>query len=142
MTRAQARPAEHYIHAGGGVIVVPARVCAYLNRYAGLDTFRRTNVGIDAEVDALLVAFHIAENAWLKSVTGTPTAAPPELPASSEWLSTTIVAALLGMTDRGVRTAIAAGRLQAESVAGRYRISREALNHFRQGRKQLPKETP
>ena len=135
MTRTQARPAENYIHAGGGVIVVPARVCAYLNRYAGLDTFRRTNVGIDAEVDALLVAFHIAEKAWLKSATGTPTAAAPELPTSSEWLSTTIVAARLGMTDRGVRTAITQGRLQAESVAGRYRISREALNHFRQGRK-------
>ena len=132
---ANARPAEHYIHAGGGVIVIPARVCAYLNRHAGLDAFRRTNVGIDAEVDALLVAFHVAELAWVKSATGTSSAPKPELAPNSEWLSTNDVAARLRMTDRGVRTAIATGRLQAENVAGRYRISREALSHFRAGRK-------
>ena len=128
------RTPEHYIHGAGAVIIVPARICAYLNRYAGLEQFRRDNVGIDPDVDALLIAFRVAELAWRRSVTGTTQAATPELAASSEWLSTTQAAGQLHMTDRGIRTAIAAGRLQADSVAGRWRISREALSHFRQTR--------
>ena len=128
------RTAQHYIHGGGSVIVVPARICAYLNRYAGLERFRLDNAGVDPEVDALLIAFRVAELAWSNAATGTPRATTPELAPSSEWLSTTQAAGQLHMTDRGIRTAIAAGRLQAESVAGRWRISREALAHFRQTR--------
>ena len=37
----------------------------------------------------------------------------------------------LGMTDRGVRTAITSGRLTAEREADRWRISRENFEHFR-----------
>ena len=113
---------------------MPARICAYLNRYAGLGQFRLDNSGVDPELDALLIAFRVAEMTWNRAATGTARATTPELAASSEWLSTTQAAGQLHMTDRGIRTAIAAGRLKAESVAGRWRISREAFSHFRQTR--------
>ncbi|WP_425266409.1 helix-turn-helix domain-containing protein [Cryobacterium zongtaii] len=70
---------------------------------------------------------------WRNAAIGTTKAAAPELAAHYEWLSTTQAASRLGITDRGVRSAIATGRLHAESIAGRWRISREALQHFRQG---------
>ncbi|QRY39427.1 helix-turn-helix domain-containing protein [Microbacterium hominis] len=68
---------------------------------------------------------------WRRSVTGTARAAQPERTAVSEWLTTAQAAALVGFTDRGIRKAITEGRLDATNVDGRWRISREALAHFR-----------
>ncbi|WP_368665896.1 helix-turn-helix domain-containing protein [Cryobacterium sp. Y62] len=62
---------------------------------------------------------------------GTRPAALPDPEPHCEWLTTTQAANRLGMTDRGIRKAIATGRLQAESVDGHWRISREQLQHFR-----------
>ncbi|WP_353708962.1 helix-turn-helix domain-containing protein [Cellulosimicrobium sp. ES-005] len=49
-------------------------------------------------------------------------------------MSTGQAAELLGMTDRGVRLAISEGRLEAEKVADRYRISRSNVEHYRAAR--------
>ena len=127
---ANARPAAHYLHAGGGVVIVPARVAAYLNTYAKLEQFRRDHRGQDAEVDEVLVAFLTSEKAWRSSVLGTRPAALPE-PAPNCSLTTVQAANRLGITDRGVRKAIATGHLKAESVNGRWEISLEQLQHFR-----------
>jgi excisionase family DNA binding protein len=122
------------VGADGPVVMLSARVCAYLNRYAGLEEFRREHRGADAEVDAALVAIRVLELQFRNSATGTKEAAKPELDASSKWLSTSETGNRLGITDRGVRTAIADGRLQAENVAGRWRINLEQLAHFKANR--------
>jgi excisionase family DNA binding protein len=126
------RNAEQLIlGADGPGVYLSARVCAYLNRHAGLEQFRLSNRGIDPEVDAALVAIRLLELHFRNSATGTKEAAKPELAASSKWLSTTETADRLGITDRGVRTAIADGRLKAENIAGRWRINLENLEHFK-----------
>ncbi|MDO9398388.1 MAG: helix-turn-helix domain-containing protein [Herbiconiux sp.] len=113
-------------------MIVPRRVCAYLNRYADLDRFRLQTRGQDAEVDGVLVAFRVAALSWQEAATGTKEAAPPELEGSSDnWMSTTQAATQLGIGDRAVRKAIAEGRLHAENIAGRWRIRRDQLQHFR-----------
>jgi excisionase family DNA binding protein len=129
------RPAEHYLHAGGGVVIVPARIAALLNR-AVLDDLRISVRGTDAELDNVLTAISDAGRAWRTAVKGSATAAKPELAAQSEWLSTTGAATKLGITARGARQAITDGRLDAVQVAGRWRISREAIAHFRARRTQ------
>lgn len=125
------RSADSYVHGGGMVVIVPARIAALLNRHAGLERFRLNNRGADPELDAVLVAFRMAELTWRNSVTGTARAAEPELDANYQWLSTTQVATITGITDRGVRAAIKRGDLKAECTDGRYRISREQLAHWR-----------
>lgn len=125
------RTPEHYLHADRMVVIMPARVAAVLNRHAKLDEFRLSHRGTDPEVDAVLIAMRIAGLNWRNSVTGTPVAAKPELDPQLNWLSTTQVAAITGITDRGVRAAIKRGDLKAECPDGRYRISREELAHWR-----------
>lgn len=60
----------------------------------------------------------------------------PEVAAESEagWLSSQRAADLLGMTDRGVRLACSEGRLEAEQVGKRWRISQEAYQAFKAAR--------
>jgi excisionase family DNA binding protein len=49
-------------------------------------------------------------------------------------MSTTQAAHLLGITDRGVRSAIAAERLAAQRVDGRWQVAREDVEHYRAAR--------
>lgn len=126
---------ERYVLGEGQIIVLPARVCHFLIRYAHLEEFWREFRGRDAEIDAVMTAIRVGSLTWQKSATGTVVAPKPELNTSSEWLSTGQVADRLRMTDRGVRRACAAGRLQAVQVAGRWRITREAAEHFKTTRK-------
>lgn len=59
-----------------------------------------------------------------------------EVAAESEvgWLSAQRVADLLGMTDRAVRLACSQGRIEAELVGTRWRISEEAFKTFKAAR--------
>lgn len=123
------RPAEHLILTGG--VYVSSRVCAYLNRYGGLEDFRLAHRGTDSEVDNTLVAIRMAELAWRGAATGTRKPAQPELATSSEWLSTSQAEIHLKIGARAIRKALNQGRLQGEQVAGRWRISREAIAHYR-----------
>lgn len=129
------RPPEHLVHGiEGEVVILSARVCSFLFKHAGLAEFRQRYRGGDAELDNTLTAMSIAYRRWLGSAVGTTRPVAPELDGSSLWLSTTEVAGRLLMTDRGVRKAITDGRLSAEMVAGRYRVSREALAHYKASR--------
>lgn len=126
------RPPEAYVHGiGAPVVVVPARVCAWLERNARLNEVRIENRGADAEVDAVLVALRLAALTWRNTATGSPVAAKPEVTADlNQWLSTTQAADILYITDRAVRLAISEKRLPATQVNGRYRIAREDIQHF------------
>ncbi|MFC4535687.1 helix-turn-helix domain-containing protein [Sphaerisporangium dianthi] len=120
---------EQYTHGPG--VEIPARICAWLESHAGLARLRIERRGQDPEVDAVLAAIRQQAARWRTSATGSPDAAQPEVAPSSTWLTTTQAGDLLGMTDRGVRDAIEGGRLPAENVAGRWRISREDVEHYR-----------
>lgn len=124
---------ERYLLLETGV-VVPARIAALIYRRTGLGDVRVSLRGIDPEVDAVLMALHIAALKWRGSATGSETAPAPEPVASSSWLTTTEAAGLAGVTDRALRKAIADGRLTSTRVSGRHRISREDLEHYRAAR--------
>lgn len=129
------RPPEHLVHGlDGPVMIVTARVAAYLLRYAGLDEFYREHRGADAEVDAALAALRLTAWQWQKTVPGTTPAPSPEPPSNSKWLSTGAAAGLLGISDRAVRRAIAEGRLRAEQTGGRWYINRIDIEHYKAGR--------
>lgn len=127
------RPAESYVHGEHGVVVmVPGRVAAWLERKCGLSEQRVMARGIDAEVDAVLMALHLASLQWRSAATGTDNASSAEPPASSAaWLTTTQAAGLLGITDRAVRKAIGERRLDATRVGNAWQVSRESVEHFR-----------
>ena len=115
----------------GPAVVISARTAAWLERYAGLSALSVRVRGTDPEISAHLEHIRYAALAWRGSATGTEEAVKPEPAASSEWLSTGQAADLSGVTARGIRKAIAQGRLEAVEVGGRYRISREDLEHYR-----------
>lgn len=128
-------PAGYVIGAQGPAVVVPARVAAWLESKANLSALRVRARGSDAEVDAVLVALRVAALAWRTSATGSDVEPTPEAARGSEqWLSTSKAADLLGITDRAVRLAIREGRLEAVQVAGRWRVSRANVEHYRAAR--------
>lgn len=131
-------PAEHLvIGARGPEVRISGRVAAFLNHYARLDDFRRDNRGRDQELDAALVALHLAADEWRRqatsTATGTTPAVEPEPATPSETMSTSTAAARLHITERAVRKAIDSGRLNASKVDGRWRIHRDDLTHYQQG---------
>lgn len=132
MTTTPRRPPQAYVHGiGGTVVIIPARVCAWLERHARLNEVRIQERGADAEVDAVLVALRLAALTWRTTATGTPVAAKPEATTDlNQWLSTTQAADILYITDRAVRLAISEKRLPATLVNGRWRITREDIQHF------------
>lgn len=129
------QPKGYLVGIQGPTVMVPARVAAWLEVRAGLSSVRARARGNDPEVDAVLLALRIAGLAWRTSATGSEVEPEPEVPReSSQWLSTGQAAGLLGITDRAVRLAIREGRLEAQQVAGRYRISRPNFEHYRAAR--------
>ncbi|MFJ1510909.1 helix-turn-helix domain-containing protein [Cellulosimicrobium funkei] len=131
----QRTASSYVIGVDGPAVVVPARVAAWLEARAGLSGLRVKARGIDPEVDAVLVAIRVVGLAWRDSATGSHVEPEPEVPrGSSQWLSTGQAADLLGITDRAVRLAISENRLPAQQVAGRYRITRADVEHYRAAR--------
>lgn len=124
------RGPEHFVHGGGQVVVVPARVAAWLLRHGGVDRLRSQVRGADAEVDAVLVALTVAGQFWRASATGSQVDPEPEAAPRSQWLSTTEASDRLGITDRAVRLAISEDRLAAEQIDGRWRLRREDVEHY------------
>lgn len=117
--------------AGGYVIpsagtFVPARVGRYLLAWGRFPDVPRTG---DPEVDEVLRTMRRMGEGWVRAVTGTAVDAKPE--PAVDWFSTTTAADRARCTDRGIRKAIAEDRLKAEKVDGRWRISPEALEHYR-----------
>lgn len=132
-----ARPAEHYVHADGQVVLVPAKVAHWLGAH-GLDRLRVSARGDDADVDAVLAALRLAALTHTASAGGSTSgsvlANEAEVPPSSEWMSTGQAADTLGITTRAVRLACEQGRLPAEQVDGRWRITREDVTSYRAAR--------
>lgn len=126
------RPPAAYVHGiDAPVVVIPARVCAWLERHARLNEVRIRERSSDPEVDAVLVALRLAALTWRTTATGSPVAAKPEAASElNQWLSTTQAADILYITDRAVRLAISEKRLPATLVNGRWRITREDIQHF------------
>lgn len=122
------------IGTNGPAVVLDARACAWLERYAGLTSLRVRVRGTDPEISKQLEEIRVAAMSWRGSATGTERDTEPELAAESEWLSTGQVADQLMVTDRAIRKAIREGRLVATDVGGRYRINREDLEHYRAAR--------
>jgi excisionase family DNA binding protein len=125
---------ERYLLPDAVGALLPGRIAALIYRRTNLGQVRTEVRGIDAEADAALMALHIAALKWRGSATGTTEAAQPELGPISGWLSTGEAAGLLGVTPRAVVKAIARGKLPAERLGGRHRISREDLEQYRAGR--------
>lgn len=127
------RDPGRYVHAGG-IVVVPARIAAVLERYTDVGRLRVDRRGQDAELDAVLQALRFAAMGWKSSATGTSVATVAEPGSSSAWLSTTQAATQLHLGERAVRKAIAEQRLRAVRVGTRWRISREDLEQYRAAR--------
>lgn len=120
----------------GTVVLVPARVAAWLARYTELSKVRIASRGTDPEVYAVLHDLHRAALEWRTSSTGSPRAAIAEEAAPLSWVGTTQAAQLLGITPRAVRLAIAETRLPARQIAGRWRIAREDIVQYKAARAQ------
>jgi len=128
------QPPGYIVGESGPAVVVGGRVAAALERYAGLDAFRRQMRGTDPELDNTLLALRMVALAWRTSVTGRREEAPPEAEAASLWVNTNQAALRLGIGDRAVRLAIQEKRLPAVMVDGRWRITRIDLELYRAAR--------
>jgi excisionase family DNA binding protein len=129
----QERPPGSYVHGQDGLVVVlPGRIAALLDERAGLNRFRIAVRGSDQQLDAVLLALHVAALGWRTSATGTPDEVRAE-PAAS-WLSTTEAAARVGVTSRAIRRAIAEKRIAATRIGRSWRIARTDLEHYRANR--------
>jgi excisionase family DNA binding protein len=119
----------------GPGVVISARTAAWLERYAGLTSLRVRVRGTDPDISRQLEEIRYAAMAWRGSATGSQVAAGAEPPTQSGvWLTSGQAASLAGVSSRAIRKAISTGRLSATAVDGRYRISREDLEHYRAAR--------
>ncbi len=136
------RPTGAYVHGidGAPVVVVSARVAAWLLVHTDLARHRVDVRGTDPEVDAQLGALTYVGNLWrtatsaTSAATGSGLVEVPEVAASSGFMSSTEAADLLGVTDRAVRLACTGGRLPAARIDGRWQISRDDFDTYRRTR--------
>jgi len=131
------RRPEYYVHGNAAVVVVPQRVAAWLEQRGKLTDLRVQCRGLDPEVDAVLVALRVSA---LSRRTGGGTrtvtaAAPTAEPAARSQMTTSDVAAAVGISERAVRAAIHRGRLRADQVGGRWLIARRDFEGYRAARR-------
>jgi excisionase family DNA binding protein len=112
----------------GPAVVISARTAAWLEKYAGLTSLRVRVRGTDPEISRHLEEIRLAAMSWRSAAIGTGVVTKPE--PESLWLSTTEAAEHVGLTPRGIRTAIAANRLDAAKVGHCWRIALEDLEHY------------
>lgn len=141
MTSGAPRRLPHLIGTTGPSVVVPARIAAILEAHAGLSALRVRTRGTDAEATDVLEALRFAALSWRENVvgsasSGTSVAPKAEPEPACKWMTTGKAADLIGISSRAIRKAIADGRLPAQEVGGRHRITREDLEHFRAARKE------
>ncbi|GAA0986865.1 hypothetical protein ENKNEFLB_01944 [Nocardioides aquaticus] len=118
----------------GPAVAISARTAAWLERYAGLSALRVRVRGTDPLISEQLQEIRVVAMSWRGSACGTEGATSPEPATSSEWLSTTEAADLLGIGPRAVVKAIARGSIPAKRVGNRHRVSREDVEHYRSAR--------
>lgn len=129
-------PSEAYLHGlDAPAVVVPGRIAAWLERAARLGELRVAHRGRDPEIDAVLVALGTAAALWRQSraiacdVASEQAKQRADEPRSA--MTTSEVAALLGITSSGVRYALADGRLSGRPSSGGWLIDPESVEHFR-----------
>ncbi len=123
-------PPESFLHHDGQgrvVVAVPASVAADL--VALVRERHRRLRGLDPLRDAVLAALIIAAAAWRQQV-GTSAAPTPEPAPRSPLMTTSRAADVLGISDRAVRKACAAGQLDAQLVDGQWRIPRDSVEAY------------
>ena len=120
-----------YLHGDEGpVVIVPAHVAAYLKRRIPLDQLRIDARSLnDEEIYYVLSSLHRAALAYDPTPTVRSQAAAPT--ERDSLLNTAEAASLLHLTTRGVRDACGKGRLEAHQEQGRWRISRAAIQRYR-----------
>jgi hypothetical protein len=132
------RPPGHYLRRGpdGDEVVIPRPIVASIDRHAHLSRLRAIHRGADRETDNALIALRIAALSYNGSARGTePTSdAPPETPLR-QWFSTADVAGEVGITERGVRTAMAKAWLNAQKLSGGWIVTRQALEDYTAARR-------
>jgi len=128
-------PPEAFVHGvEGAVAVVPARVAAWLDARLNLSQVRQAVRGNDPEVDNVLLALRLVAMTWPASAHGSEARKSPEIAPPCAWVGTRHAADRLGITERAVRQAIETQRLPAEQVDGRWRITRDDIEHYRAAR--------
>lgn len=126
------RPWEHFVH--GDQVIVPAEFAYLLDRLC-LNQIRPKLRSSNPQLDEVMAAMHWAGVRWVESGRGTSVVSQPEpVRPSTETVSTTTAASILGISDRAVRKAITEGRLEATQVDGRYRINRNDVEQARANR--------
>lgn len=133
--RGPARPAESFLLGTDGPEVrIPPRIARVLDTRGGLGRLRREVRGLDAQLDAVLLAVHLAGLAWLEATEGSAVRKLAEAPASSPWVDTRGATDLLGVTPSRVRQLLRAKVLPAEHRGGRWVLARTDVSDYRAAR--------
>jgi excisionase family DNA binding protein len=114
----------------GPGVEVPGRVAAWLESKLDLRRVRTDARGVDPEVDSVLADMHRVALIWRASVNASDRAEPPQAHALLPWLTVSEAADQLGVTGSRVRQLVHTNALPAEMVDRRWRLDREALEHF------------
>lgn len=109
-------------------VLIPVRVCAFLDAHLPLTELRGRTRGDDPEIDQVLLDLRRAAMAYTGRGTAT-TDATPARPAM-HWLTPTQAAARLGVAPDTVRRGIREHRLPAEKHDGHWRIPSTALDTY------------
>jgi excisionase family DNA binding protein len=121
------------IGTNGPAVILDARTCAWLERYALLTSLRVRVRGTDPQVSRQLEEIRAAAMSW-GSDCGTAVDPVPEPAAGLEYLGTSQVAKLVGVGPRAVVKAIAEGRLPAQLVGNQWRVARVDAEHYKAAR--------
>lgn len=141
--RTDRRTAASFVHgANGPIAIITGRAAARIEEK--IRNWRIEVRGQDPELDAQLVALTVVATEWRArhnlpirpaSAHGSTDAEAAEASAPSPpMVDTSTAATRLRMTSRAVRLACAAGRIDAQLVAGRWHITPEALAHYEAAR--------
>lgn len=124
-----AKAPDAYLHGDDGpIVIVPARVAAFLKRYTALDEARLRVRTADSEIYDVLSSLHRAALAYM----------PPDPARESEpvkdgvaaTVTTRQAAGILNLSTRGVRDACEKGRLEGRIVENRWIISLASVRRY------------
>ncbi len=129
------RPVAGLLGLDGPSVEVPGWAAAWLEQHTNLATKRVACRGVDPGIDDVLaklhyVAVHHLAGSGQGSADGTETDTAALIEESST-LTVTEAAAQLGITDRAVRKAIAAGRLKAKRSGAVWLIDTHDINVYK-----------
>lgn len=128
-----AKQPDAYIHAG--LVIIPGRIAALLERAARLDELRTKARGRDPEFDNVMLALHQAAIEWRTSTYGSTRDTDGEEERTSTWVGTSSAANQLGISRRAIQQAIDEQRLPAQMIENRWQIDRTDLAQYKASRR-------